>query len=1106
MVAEECLSLLQQDRGFARAVDELIAGRLAEVSLASGLRPALVAAFAQKSAGPCLVVTPGGAQVAALIPELISLLGERVLSFPAWETLLHEPLRPSPRVVGERARVLREISDTSVIVASTRALLQPVFESIVEVTPLTLKVGESIEREALLGKLFDLGLERVGLVEGRGEFAVRGSIVDVFNAADEHPTRLEFDFDNLTEIRSFSLSDQRSLEPLSALTVFPCIEETTRPGRSLVELLPRNLQIFVFDTERVRSRAEDLHLTDQAFSEANWQSGFGDDIAEHTIENASKPEASYYSLDELVDQAVARGGKWCGLTPFVKSETAEQVVRSEPSPHFRGDTASFIEGAREWLAQGWRVLVVLPASGSIARMKELLEENQLSGVNLWQGQWVEGFLLPDSRIAWLSEADLFGKSAMARKANKMPARRRAELDPMTLKRGEWVVHYQHGIGRFQEVATRDLGGASREYLVVEYAPSKRGQPPDLLYVPTDQLHMITKYVGGETPSLSRLTGGEWQKTKSRARRAVREIADQLIKLYASRAASKGLAFSPDNSWQRELEDAFAYVETPDQLVCIEEVKSDMEKPMPMDRVIAGDVGYGKTEIAIRAAFKAVQDGKQVAVLVPTTLLVQQHFATFAERYANFPVRVASLSRFQSDREARQVLEELADGNVDVIIGTHRLLTPKVKFRDLGLVIVDEEQRFGVEHKEFLKALRTNVDVLTLSATPIPRTLEMAITGIRDLSVIQTPPEERLPVHTYVGPYDESQIAAAIRRERVRDGQVFFVHNRVETIDQVAHRVAELVPEARVAVAHGQMSEGALEQVIIDFWAGNFDVLVCTTIVESGLDIANANTLIVDAAERLGLAQLHQLRGRVGRSSERAHAYFFYSPRASLSEAAYERLSTIAQHNELGAGMAVAMKDLEIRGAGNLLGGEQSGHIAEVGFDLYVRLVSEALAEAKGESPTPDEVTRVDLPVAALLPNEYIDEERLRLDIYRRLADSVTDDEVNTLFEELQDRFGPLPAEAELLAELTKLRNLARSLGISEITSHAGALRISPVQLPESRMMRIKRLHSGLVYRNATKTLVIPNDMINKQTVSDNQQLLNWLKNFLKEEVGNPIAA
>src|SRR5690606_36267265 len=540
------------------------------------------------------------------------------------------------------------------------------------------------------------------------------------------------------------------------------------------------------------------------------------------------------------------------------------------------------------------------------------------------------------------------------------------VDPLQLKAGDFVVHEQHGVGRFVEMAQRTMGTggnrATREYLVIEYASSKRGQPGDRLFVPTDQLDQVTKYTGGESPSLSKMGGADWKNTKAKARKHVREIASELIRLYSARMATQGHAYGPDTPWQRELEDAFAYVETPDQLATIDEVKADMEKPVPMDRLVCGDVGYGKTETAVRAAFKAGQDGKQVAVLVPTTLLVQQHYETFSERYTGFPVTVRALSRFQTAKESEETLKGLKDGSVDIVIGTHRLITGSVAFKDLGLVVIDEAQRFGVEHKETLKQLRTNVDVLAMSATPIPRTLEMAVTGIREMSTLATPPEERHPVLTYVGAYEEKQIAAAVRRELLREGQVFYVHNKVETIQRTASRLAELVPEARIGVAHGKMSEHQLDQVIRAFWEKELDVLVCTTIIETGLDISNANTLILERSDMLGLSQLHQLRGRVGRGRERAYAYFLYPPERPLTEAAHDRLATIAAHTDLGAGMQVAMKDLEIRGAGNLLGGEQSGHIAGVGFDLYVRMVGEAVANYRGDGPEEQPEVSIELPV------------------------------------------------------------------------------------------------------------------------------------------------
>ena len=635
------------------------------------------------------------------------------------------------------------------------------------------------------------------------------------------------------------------------------------------------------------------------------------------------------------------------------------------------------------------------------------------------------------------------------------------------------MHEQHGVGRYLEMTSRNIQGAIREYLVIEYAASKRGQPPDRLYVPTDQLDQVTRYVGGEAPSLHRLGGADWAKTKGRARKAVRQIAGELIRLYSARMASPGHAFGADTPWQRELEDAFPYVETPDQLAAIDEVKRDMERAVPMDRLICGDVGYGKTEIAVRAAFKAVQDGTQVAVLVPTTLLASQHFATFSERFAPFPVTVRMLSRFQSDAEVAQTREELSEGKVDVVIGTHRLLSPDTRIARLGLVILDEEQRFGVEHKEYLKRLRTEVDVLSMSATPIPRTLEMGIAGIREMSTILTPPEERHPVLTLVGPYDEKQIAAAIRRELLRDGQAFFVHNRVSSINKVAARLAELVPEARVVVGHGQMNEHVLENVMRDFLDRKFDVLVSTTIIESGLDVPNANTLIVDRADTYGLPQLHQLRGRVGRSRERGYAYFLFPPEKPLTETAHERLATIAQHTEAGAGMYVALKDLEIRGAGNLLGGEQSGHIAGVGFDLYVRMIGEAVTELKGGGPAERPEVRVELPVNAHIPHDYVPGERLRLEAYTRIAAIDSPEDAVAVADELADRYGPLPEPVTNLLDVARLRTRARRAGLTDITQQGTFIRFSPVELPDSRQVRLQRLYPKTVLKPAVRSMLIP---------------------------------
>jgi transcription-repair coupling factor (superfamily II helicase) len=646
--------------------------------------------------------------------------------------------------------------------------------------------------------------------------------------------------------------------------------------------------------------------------------------------------------------------------------------------------------------------------------------------------------------------------------------------------GDYVVHNVHGVARFAGMVTRSMGGAERDYLLLEY----RGG--DRLYLPSEQIDAITPYTGGESPALNRMGGAEWSRQKARVRAAVREVAKELVELYRRRQTTPGHAFAPDTPWQSELEQAFAYPETPDQLKAIDDVKADMEKAVPMDRLVCGDVGFGKTEVAVRAVFKAVQDGHQAAVLVPTTLLAQQHFQTFSDRYAPYPLRVEVLSRFLTVSEARKVVEGLADGSVDVVIGTHRLLTPDVRFRRLGLLVVDEEQRFGVSHKEAIKQMSIGVDVLTLTASPIPRTLEMSLTGIRDLSLITTPPSERQPILTYVGEQDEHAVAEALRRELLREGQIFYVHNRVRDIEHVAAQLRALVPDARVAVAHGQMDEGTLEQVVLDFWAGLYDVLVCTTIIESGIDMPSVNTLVVDRADQLGLGQLHQLRGRVGRAGRRAYAYLLFPPDRVLSEQAYERLRTIGEHTELGSGFKIAMRDLEIRGAGNLLGRDQSGHIAAVGYDLYVRLVAEAVSELKGEPiRVPVDIT-VDLPVDAFLPASYVGREDLRLEAYRRLAEIRDPGSVEDLRTEWLDRYGPLPEEAEALIAVGRLRAECVRTGVTEVTASltrpgAGGpgrtgeavARLSPVHLRASARVRLGRLHPRAIVKEEVDQIIVP---------------------------------
>ena len=864
----------------------------------------------------------------------------------------------------------------------------------------------------------------------------------------------------------------------------------------LLDHVPPGGLVLACDPERIRARAEDLVRTSQEFLDASWVNAAAGGQAPVDL-----GAAAFQSLDAVRAAAGRLGIGWWTVTPFGTPDTmpagaeaeaeagyAERVslqMDAVPAPGYRGDTTRAVGDVRDWLSAGWRVVLVTEGHGPAQRLAEMLRGDGL-GARLGDldqppepavpyvstGLICNGFLWESVRLAVLTESDLAGQRT-ASKDMRMPTRRRGGIDPLQLAAGDYIVHEQHGVGRYLEMTSRNIQGAVREYLVIEYAPGKRGQPPDRLYVPTDQLDQVTRYVGGEAPSLHRLGGADWAKTKGRARKAVRQIAAELIRLYSARMASPGHAFGPDTPWQRELEDAFPYVETPDQLAAIDEVKLDMERPVPMDRLICGDVGYGKTEIAVRAAFKAVQDGSQVAVLVPTTLLAQQHFGTFSERFAPFPVTVRMLSRFQSDAEAARTREELAEGKADVVIGTHRLLSPDTRFAQLGLVVLDEEQRFGVEHKEYLKRLRTEVDVLAMSATPIPRTLEMGIAGIREMSTILTPPEERHPVLTLVGPYDEKQIAAAVRRELLRDGQVFFVHNRVSSINRAAARLGELVPEARIVVGHGQMNEHLLEQVMTDFLDRKFDVLVATTIIESGLDIPNANTLIVDRADTYGLPQLHQLRGRVGRSRERGYAYFLFPPEKPLTETAHERLATISQHTEAGAGMYVALKDLEIRGAGNLLGGEQSGHIAGVGFDLYVRMIGEAVTELKGDGPAERPEVRVDLPVNAHIPHDYVPGERLRLEAYTRIAAIDSAEDAAEVRAELMDRYGPPPEPVDNLLSVARLRARARRAGLTDLTQQGSYIRFAPVELPDSRQVRVQRLYPKTVLKPAVRSMLVP---------------------------------
>ncbi|MGV9183393.1 transcription-repair coupling factor [Arcanobacterium canis] len=1083
-----------------------------------------------------VVVTASGRDAEELARALSAFApAESIDIFPAWETLPHERLSPRADTVANRLRVLRrlahpdEFAPLQFLLMPIRALLQPIAPSLGEREPVRIRVGDFADLESVTKALAAAAYSRVDMVESRGEFAVRGDILDIFPPTERHPLRVEFFGDEVEEIRYFSVADQRSTDNVDELYAPPCREilltDDVReralaaipqlPGATdmleriangivvegmeslapvllhrlvpVVSQLPPASRITLVEPERIAARAESLIDTTQEFLAAAWSSAAAGGSVPLQVD-----EASFSTIEVTRERARREGHAWWTLGGFATDSSLELGLR-EPQK-FAGKVDDAVAALGTLARSGFTIVLTVEGAGLGKRLMDVMSDADVPAricdrldtpptagiVHIVTAPIATGFISDRSRLAVVGAQDLLGRvRSDAAQERKMPKRRKNVVDPLALKPGDYVVHERHGVAQFVKMAKRSLGGpggTQREYVVLEYASSKRGAPRDQLWVPTDQLDQVTRYAGGDSPSLNKMGGADWAKTKAKAKAAIRSIAKELVRLYAQRRATKGHAFAPDTPWQHELEDAFEFVETPDQLSTIEDVKRDMESPEPMDRLISGDVGYGKTEIAIRAAFKAVQDGMQVAVLVPTTLLVQQHLETFHERYAGFPVKVAGLSRFQSEKESEEVKDGIRNGTIDVVVGTHRLITGDVRFKNLGLVVIDEEQRFGVEHKEALKQLYPAIDVLSMSATPIPRTLEMAVTGLRQMSQLATPPEERHPILTYVGREENKQIAAAIKRELLRDGQVFFIHNRTSTINKKAAALAELVPEARVGVAHGKMSEHQLESVIQQFWDQEIDVLVCTTIVETGLDIPKANTLIVEDSQKLGLSQLHQLRGRVGRGRERAYAYFLYPPDKAMTETAIERLRTIAQHTELGAGFQVALKDLEIRGAGNLLGGEQSGHIAGVGFDLYLRMVGEAVAEITGQTPAEEErnrEVRIELPIDAYVPQEWISSERLRLEAYQKIAGARGDSQRADVQTELVDRYGEIPVQATRLFAIARLRDLARSVGLEEITVMGRNVRFAPVQLPDSRQARLKRLYPRAISKPATRVLLVP---------------------------------
>jgi transcription-repair coupling factor (superfamily II helicase) len=992
-------------------------GRLGVRGLTGSSRAMLTAALFRAAARPVLYLVPHGDPFDEVRDDLEYFLGpHEVLAFPEPDTLPYDAAAPHPGITAQRLETLSRLArgDRGVVLATARGLLQRVPPPAgLSASVIALRVGSEVDPTALMARLVALGYERFPEVEAMGHFARRGGILDVYPVGVPDPIRIELDGDTIASLRRFDAGTQRSLEQLADATILPTFEV---PGDgdgaelgALLDHLPDRTPILTDDPGRLRARVDEL---DELIARGHREA------LEH-YPGVRPPDALYLTAAEL-DRALAAhpGVDWMGAvveagddqrhseTLFIDCRPAEPVQRSMErlQDHLADLHAHGIESA-----------VLCDNQGQRDRLAELLGETHAS---LGVGVVTAGFTLPGAALAVLTDHEVFSRyKRRRRRLRKTGGLSIAELS--ALKVGDFVVHEDHGVGTYRGMKRLTLNGQETDCLEIAYASADR------LYVPVAQLALVSRYAAeeGAKPQVHRLGSTAWQKTKARAKKAIQDMAEALIKAYAARQALPGFAFKPDSVWQREMEAAFPYEETPDQLRAIEEVKADMESARPMDRLICGDVGYGKTEVAMRAAFKAVQEGKQVAVLVPTTILAQQHWLTFRERLADFPVKIEVLSRFRTAKELKDVVARLATGDVDMVIGTHRLLSKDVKFRDLGLVVIDEEHRFGVAQKEKLRQMTKSVDVLAMTATPIPRTLNLSLAGARDMSVIETPPRDRLPVHTEIVEFDPELVTDAVLREIDRGGQVFFVHNRVETIHNAALRLQKLVPQVKVSVGHGQMAERELERVMLEFLDRKSDVLVSTMIIESGIDMPSVNTLVVDRADTLGLAQLYQLRGRVGRSSHRAHAYLLVPSRRVLTEDAEKRLRVIEEFDELGVGFKIALKDMEIRGAGNLLGPEQHGFILGLGFDLYVKLLEEAVAELKGAASEVKPEPRLLTDWSAYLPDDYVPDEHEKLALYRKLADTRDAATIDDVTLELMDRFGQLPPPAIALVELRRLRLL-----------------------------------------------------------------------------------
>lgn len=1036
----ELLKCLVEDEN----LDRLFAVRPTRAPFAVGLpdsftAAAMAARLAHRKQGICLIV-PDASRAAQYQDDLLALLpadlSNRVLTFPAVNLSPVNDFKPEPQLLTARVNALSALlkPEPLIIIVPAAALLNRLeSREAFSDQSLTLAVNSDIEMDELAARLVDLGYTRETMIDTPGTFACRGGIADIFPIGWEAPVRLDFFDTQIEGMRYFDPQTQRSGAPCTrTLELFPC--NTTATGGSLTDYLPTDMLLVIDEAAQVA----------QTIVEAEQERNiYFDSLLE--ARRLKKPELDAFAATYIAAEEAIRELNTRPHTTLMQMEAKSRIRQEEhidikvtSAPSYVGQIPLFAEDLAKWRKQGLHIFFCAGSKLRAGNLHDILSEYNYPEAAIGVCAPGGGFSYPAGKLIMLTERELLGKST---KHNRKAKASDTDLNAFVeLKPGDYIVHTNHGVGRFVGIQRVTADSVTADYLKIEYAAG------DKLFIPVEQMHLVQKYIGSDSgsPKLNRLGGNQWEKTKAKVRASVQDMADELLRLYAAREQATGFAFSPDTNWQREFEDAFEYEETTGQLKALEEIKRDMQSPKPMDRLLCGDVGYGKTELAMRAAFKAVQDGKQVAMLSPTTLLAEQHYQNFLARFANYPVNIVLLSRFVSAKQQKANLAALADGSADILIGTHRLLSKDVQFKSLGLLLVDEEQRFGVAHKEKIKQLKGSIDVLTLSATPIPRTLHMSLVGMRDMSVITTPPKDRLPVETYVIEHNKRLLKNAIEREMARGGQVYYIFNSVKSIAEKQAELQELVPAARILAAHGQMTEAQLKPIMSDFLEGHGDILLCTTIAESGLDIPNVNTLIVENAENFGLAQLYQLRGRVGRANRQAYAYFTYRPGRNLPEDARRRLAAIRDFTQLGAGFKIAMRDLEIRGAGNLLGAEQHGHIAAVGFDMYCKLVNEAIEQGLGEETPKPPVSdfRLDIGLDAYIPDSYISEDALKFEVYNKIAALSADEQAAPLLAELTERFGEPPREIANLFAILKIRNLAEVAGAKSLTAPAKQLTLN----------------------------------------------------------------